>query len=290
MGGVNCQASGMRSDDTAVMQVDPPILGYYGRGKEQGRLFEEPQGVLERLRTWDLLDRFLPPGGKVLDIGGGAGVHARWLAERGYDVEMFDPVPLHLEQATQTATTLPQSRRFVVESADARDIPRPNMYADIVLLLGPLYHLVEATDRRSALEEARRLLRPGGYLAVAGISRFAWLMDAYRQQLASEPEIHETIIYSLETGRSVAQPGPASFWAHFHRPDELKAEISASGFHDVALCGIEGFAWLLPDLDEVLALESTQDRLLALLRKVETEPSVVGVSTHLLAMARASNR
>ena len=268
------------------MNVDPPIFGYYGQGNEQRRLFDDATGVLERLRTWDLLERVLPAAGRVLDVGGGTGTHAKWLAKRGYKVELFDPIPLHVTQAQELADSLAADQRFTAEVAEARHVPRDDDCADVVLLLGPLYHLVHATDRQTALAESFRLLRPGGVLVAAAVSRFAWPLDAYRQRLASDPTIQDSITYSLQTGRSVAEPGPVSFWAYLHRPDELEAEISQPGFHDVSLYGVEGFAWLLPDLDEILTDPGRRDHLLALLRDLETESGLLGVSSHLLAVAR----
>ncbi len=273
--------------DNPEMDVDPPIMGYYGRGTERDRLFTDPVGVLERLRTWDLLERALPSSGAVLDIGGAAGVHTAWLAERGYEVELFDPVPLHVTQARELAESLPLHRRFNAEVADAREVPRDDACADAVLLFGPLYHLVEVADRRTALGEARRLLRPGGVLVATAISRFAWPIDAYRQQIASDPRIQDSIAYSLETGRSVRAPGAESCWAYFHRPDEFGAEIFEAGFHDVSVYGVDGFAWLLPDLGDILADPSRRDDLLSLLRGIETESGLLGVSSHLLAAARS---
>ena len=273
--------------DNAGMDIDPPIMGYYGRGGEQDRLFTDPVGVLERLRTWDLLERVLPTRGTVLDVGGAAGVHAAWLVEHGYDVELFDPVPLHVTQARELADSLPTGQRFNAEVADARDVPREGDCADAVLLVGPLYHLLEAADRRTALGEALRLLRPGGVLVAAAISRFAWPFDAYRQQVASDTAIQDSIAYSLETGRSVRVPSPESFWAYFHRPDELAAEIRNAGFHDASVYGVEGFAWLLPDLRDILADSSQRGDLLALLRSTESESGLLGVSSHLLAVARS---
>lgn len=271
------------------MELDPPIIGYYRQGREKDRLSDDATGVLERLRTWDLFERVLPATGRVLDVGGGAGVHAAWLARRGYAVELFDPVPLHVTQAQELAQSLPAGRRFIAELADARDVPREDDSADVVLLLGPLYHLVDAADRQTALAEASRLLRPGGVLVAAAVSRFAWPMDAYRQQLATDPAIHDSISYSLQTGKSVAERGPVSFWAYFHRPNEFEAEISRSGFHNVSVYGVEGFAWLLPHLDNILSEPTRRDQLLTLLRDLESESEILGVSSHLLAVARTPN-
>lgn len=270
------------------MDIDPPIAGYYGQGKEQQRLFDGSIGTLERLRTWNVLERILPSSGTVLDIGGGAGVHAEWLARRGFEVELFDPIPLHVTQAQKLAESLPSGQRFSAEEGDARNVLRPDGCADVVLMLGPLYHLVDVADRMAALAEARRLLRSGGVLVAAGISRFVWAMDAYRQQLVSDPATYEWIMDSVETGRSVAEPEPTSFLGYFHRPDELRDEIVEAGFSDTAVRGVEGFAWLLADLPDILVDATQRDQLLSVLQQIEREPTIVGASAHLIASARAA--
>lgn len=265
------------------MDGDELVLAHYSQAEEGTRLHETPRGVLERVRTWDLFERWLPADGVVYDVGGGAGVHAAWLADRGYIVELFDLVPSHVSEAIERSKARRPGRRFVVEQGDARSIPRDDESTDVVLLLGPLYHLVESSERRQALVEARRLLKPGGLLVAAGISRFAWLMDAYRKGVADSAEVQASIAYNLRTGRSNADPAPGAFWAYFHRPDELTAEIAAAGFENVSIAGVEGFAWMLPDLNAILDSPGSAEALLDQLRTVESEPSIVGASGHLLA-------
>lgn len=261
------------------------ILHHYSGANEEARLFGRVVGVLERLRTWDILGRTLPLSGTIYDIGGGAGVHASWLAGRGYEVQLFDPVSLHVDQATAAAQRLDPDVRFSVEQAEARSISRADGSADVVLLLGPLYHLLERSERMDCLAEVRRLLKPGGVLVAAGISRFAWLMDAYRQGLAEDGEVQAGITHSLETGRSVREPKPGSFLGHYHRPEELEFEIVDAGFGGSRIVGVEGFAWMLADLEQILDSDQEHDALLDQLRQVESEPSMLGVSNHLLALA-----
>lgn len=140
--------------------VDAEIIAYYTRGLEQDRLAAGPQRV-EFLRIQDLLARFLPAApAKVLDVGGGAGVHAIPLAAAGYEVHLIDPVPLHVEQARAAshAASRPLASAAV---GDARDLGAAGTGFDAVLLLGPLYHLTSRADRVTALREARRAARPG---------------------------------------------------------------------------------------------------------------------------------
>lgn len=268
------------------MDDDELLLAHYSRVEEGKRLRQTPNGVLERIRTWDLLERWLPPQGVAYDIGGAAGVHATWLTDRGYAVELFDPVPDHVGQASELAHADGPVPRFGVEVSDARNIPRGDESADVILLLGPLYHLVESTERTRALLEAHRLLKPGGHLVAAGISRFSWLMDAYRQDLHDNAAIQTSIAYSLQTGSSNADPTPGAFWAYFHRPHELTDEIASSGFNNVSTVGVEGFAWMLPNLATILGTSTTTNALLDQLRAIENESSIVGASAHLLSHAR----
>lgn len=80
---------------------DEPILGHYGTGYEQDRL-NQGTSRIEFARTKELLQRFLPPPpADVLDVGGGPGTYASWLAGLGYRVHLVDVVPLHVEQAAR---------------------------------------------------------------------------------------------------------------------------------------------------------------------------------------------
>ena len=112
--------------------------------------------------------RYLPPSPqRVLDVGGAAGAYAYWLAERGHEVHLVDPVAKHLRQAEEAAARRPKILASIREG-DARALPFEDASADAVLMLGPLYHLHERADRLKALREAARVLRAGGWLFAAG--------------------------------------------------------------------------------------------------------------------------
>jgi len=83
--------------------MDPEILGHYERGVELERL-SGASSRIEFARTKELLERHLPQvPARVLDVGGGPGAYATWLAERGYEVTLVDPVPMHVSQAAERA-------------------------------------------------------------------------------------------------------------------------------------------------------------------------------------------
>jgi len=263
------------------------IRAYYDLGEEEQRLFAGGD-TIELVRTRELLLRYLPsPPATVLDVGGGAGVHATWLAQRGYHVHLVDSVPLHVEQALTAAVAQPEAP-FTAAIGDARRLAEADASTDAVLLLGPLYHLTEREDRLTALREARRVLRPGGHLLAAAISRFASLLDGLRAGWLDDPSFARIVAEDLRDGQH-RNPERRPAWfttAFFHHPDELAAEVRDAGLPLEALVGIEGPGWLL---DAGRADGTRREAILIAARAVEREPTLLGVSVHLLAVARRTD-
>jgi SAM-dependent methyltransferase len=267
--------------------LPPEALAYYARGREAGRL-GEGHGVLEFARTCDILERWLPgPPADVLDVGGGPGAYAVWLAARGYRVVLIDPVPLHVAQAQAAAARA--GRALLARAGDARRLEEPDGAWDAVLLLGPLYHLTERAERLRALREARRVLRPGGRLFAVGISRFASLLSGLFDGLLADPAFRAIVERDLVDGQH-RNPTRHDYFttSFFHRPEELPAEVAEAGFAVEALLGVEGPSWPLPDLATRWADPAVRDQVLAAARAVEREPSLLGFHPHILAVARPS--
>jgi ubiquinone/menaquinone biosynthesis C-methylase UbiE len=264
------------------------IAGFYARGFERDRL-ASGAGALEFARTQVLLERYLPPPpAVVVDVGGGPGRYAIWLAERGYRVHLVDPVPLHVEQARAAAGARRGVALASAEVGDARALDLPNESVDAVLLMGPLYHLPEEAERLQALAEARRVCRRGGGVIAAAISRFASTLDGLRGGYLEDPAFAEIAAGDLHDGRHRNPTGDPAYFttAYFHRPEELAAECAAVDLAHEATLAVEGPAWLLPDLDARLADERRRTVLLAALAALESEPTLIGASAHLLAVAR----
>jgi SAM-dependent methyltransferase len=259
------------------------ILGHYGTGYERDRLGRGTSRI-EFARTKELLPRFLPPPpAAVLDVGGGPGAYASWLAEAGYRVHLVDGVPLHVEQAAEA--TRRARRPFTVEVGDARRLEQESSSFDAALLFGPLYHLTERAERVQALAEARRVVRPGGTVAAAAISRFASLFDGLASGFLGDPAFDAIVERDLREGQH-RNPADRVEWfttAYFHHPRELRTEVEGAGLAFEALFGIEGPGWLIRDLWED---PERREHVLRAARAVEQEPTLLGLSAHLLLIAR----
>ncbi|KAK4497786.1 hypothetical protein PRZ48_010439 [Zasmidium cellare] len=117
----------------------------------------------------------------IADIGCGTGVYAIPLAQDGHRVSISDISSASANFAVQKAQAA--NLHFVTSSAfDARslrshsEIYKPNHYS-LVLLPGPLYHILDEDERCDVLLSALEIVKPGGYVLAAFVTRNAHLRD-----------------------------------------------------------------------------------------------------------------
>lgn len=273
--------------EAAPDEVDRTIGDYYERTPEEARLMQGPF-QLEEARTRELIQRFAPPPpGVVLDIGGAAGAYALWLADAGYAVHLLDRSPRLVAEARRRSGAAARPLRSC-QVADARTLDVAAETADLVLLLGPLYHLTEAGDRARALHEATRVLKPGGRLFAAAISRWASALDGLARDLLPDPRFARIVEQDLRNGQHRNPTERLDYFttAYFHHPEELAAEVRGAGLTLDGVYGIEGPGWILPDVADRMADPERRETLVRVARLLKTEPLVLGSSAHLLAVAQ----
>jgi SAM-dependent methyltransferase len=174
------------------------------------------------------------------------------------------------------------------EVGDARRLSAPDASVEAVLLLGPLYHLLTREDRLAAWREAGRVVRPGGVMLAATISRFASLHDGFVKGYYADPRFGPIVDRALSTGvHRNTEPGRGWFTdAYFHRPEEPAAEAREAGLVVERVLAVEGSLWQLGErLTPLLADPDSTRLVLDQLRRVEAEPSLLGASSHLITVA-----
>jgi ubiquinone/menaquinone biosynthesis C-methylase UbiE len=268
-----------------VPRVPDEIIHHY-ETIDEGRRITDGFSQLELVRTQEVVRRYLTGEPlHIIDIGGAKGVHASWLADDGHDVQIVDVVPGHVE----AARGLRSSRgRISAEIGDARELAFPDASFDAALVFGPLYHLTERPDRVRALREARRVVRPGGHVFVAAISRFASLFDGLARDFLFDAEFRKMLERDLRDGQH-RNPENRPHWfttAFFHHPDELRVEAEEGGLSVLAILGVEGLAGWLGHLGSRWDGETDREAILFASRVIETEPTLLGLSAHLLLVSR----
>ncbi|KRE97675.1 hypothetical protein ASG87_15615 [Frateuria sp. Soil773] len=265
--------------------VPSELEGFYADRPEAERLFRGT-GQLELVRTRELLDSVLPAAPAVVyDVGGGTGHHAAWLAGRGYEVHLIDPVPEHVARASREYGTLAS-----VQVGDARSLPWPDASANAVLLMGPLYHLVERSDRLLALREARRVLAKHGVLFAVVVPRWASALVGMQHGWTYDGSYAAMVHRELSTGQH-RRPGE---WPRllmdcfFHDSSDIEAELSATGFESIRCRAIEGPAWMSQDFDTSWQDPTRREQILELSRAAENVPELLAASPHVAVIARAA--
>lgn len=250
------------------------LLGFYAVKDESTRL-RSREGRVEFLRTQELLRRALEANARILDVGGADGTHAEWLLQDGHEVAIVDIVPAHVERA--------RARGFMAIEGDARDLPYDDGTFDVVLLLGPLYHLLDPADRVKALCEAHRLLRPNGLIAAAAVTRIAVALDYLRKGRLHAPDAQTMATRIMTNGHDDTGFGAGIFY--FHTVEELREELVTAHFVEVSIRGIEGPAW--PLIDPACPPEDPSiAQVAAIAEMADGDDSLTGASAHLLALAR----
>lgn len=262
-------------DDGAAMQA------YYARDKERDRL-AVGVGSVEFARTVEIVERTLPAAPAVVaDIGGGPGRYTDWLVDAGHNVVHRDLVAHHVEQVRAR-----HGAKVDAKVGDARALDLGSASVDVVLLLGPLYHLSRNEDRLLALREAARVLKPTGVVHAAAISRWAVRLDGMLVQRFHET--HPALAERVDEMERTGVMGPITeggFTGYAHTPDQLRAELEESGLALRSLVALEGVTFALGDIDERMNDPAQRALVLDTLRVLESVPDLIGIGSHLLATA-----
>jgi S-adenosylmethionine-dependent methyltransferase len=234
--------------------------------------------------TLRAMSEFLPePPAKLIDIGGGPGRYAIHLAQRGYRVTLMDLSSGSLALAKQKAAeALVELDAFVHANALNLTALQEASF-DAALLLGPLYHLLQEEERRNALQQARRLIKPGGLVFASFITRFAGYRDAAvhgYSYVLDDPADSERL---LATGINYEDKGFTD--AYFAHPDEVIPLGESAGFSTLRLMGCEGI--LAGHEEYVNSLTGPDhDFWLDLNYRMAQEHCLLGASDHLLYIGR----
>lgn len=265
------------------------VLNFYETYEEHSRLCK-PTGQLEFERTIDIIERYIPESSStLLDIGGGTGPYSCYLANKGHDVHLVDPVHKHVVLAQQASESQPENPILTCTVGDARKLDFDNDIADAVLLLGPLYHLTERHERICALRESFRILKAGGVVFAVGISRFASVLSGMISETFTDPDFFAIVQQDLKDGQHRNVPGKSYFTdSFFHLPSELEEEVSEAKFRVEAMLAIEGPAWILNNLENHLSERAKKQKLMQIISLIERDPTLMASSLHFMAIGRKS--
>jgi len=250
--------------------------------REQGRL---DQHQLEYDLTWRYLHAYLPAQGAILEVGAATGRYTLALARQGYRVTAVDLSAASLEQCRKNLSAEGVASRVRLVVADARNLGEvEERQFDAVLLMGPLYHLIEEGDRMLALKEIVERLCVGGVIFSAFLSRFG-VMGDFIKRIPHWIEDQAHVRSFLERGKRPDSYPRGGFRGYFAYAAEIAPLHEALGFETLVVAGVE--PGISADDESYNQLPPEQRQLwLDLLYKISAEQSIIGASRHLLYIGK----
>ncbi|MBD2093513.1 class I SAM-dependent methyltransferase [Microcoleus sp. FACHB-1515] len=214
---------------------------------------------VEFAMTTRYLNRWVPNQAIVAYIGVGVGHYAELLAQRGCRLYLIDITQKLLDttHARLKAADLEQQILAVQQASAAQLVGIENAIADVVLLLGPLYHLCSLSARQMAVQEAARILKPEGLLFAAGINRLVYFRDLFRNQ-PEEAVVRQNFHRQfLQNGNTDPDHAPPLGYGHLTTLTEFKQLFEAE-FNQLAMIGAESFSAPFATTIHTLELEQIE--------------------------------
>ena len=220
------------------------IRNYYKYFDEQNRLTNSNSGRLEFDTTMEVLHRFLPQSGQILDLGGGAGAYSFPLSDEGYSVFLAD---LSVELINKAEiygkdTHSPLASYDVVNATDLSCYGDEQF--DAVILLGPLYHLLEHSERRQCLTEVNRVLKKSGVLFASFIPRLTGSISLINRYFNHPDQVNaKTLKQAFQSGKFNNMADVGFQEGYYPTIDEIEELFSENGFEKKLLRSLRGFGY-----------------------------------------------
>jgi S-adenosylmethionine-dependent methyltransferase len=241
---------------------------------------------VEFAMTKRMLDRWIPDGASIAEIGVGVGHYSEHLATRGCRIHLIDISQRLLNAAVERLQRSGLGARIAgVNRLSATDLTTiDGDEFDAVLLLGPLYHLRQLPDRERAVAESARVLKTGGLLYAAGINRLPYLRELFRERPGTVVERRDFHRQFLRDGNLDPDRVPTLGFAHLTTVQEFR-ELFADAFEPVMLLGVESFTSAWQPVLHTLPADQTQ-AWLDLVEQTGVTPEGLGQADHFLFVGR----
>jgi len=262
----------------------------YDENDEAARFDREDP--IEYAITTRYLQRYVPDGATVADIGVGGGQYSELLARRDCRVHLVDVSQRLLDTAAARLHGAGLGERITsVRRASATDLSHlPDAGCDVVLLLGPLYHLLTAEERRRAVTEAARILRPDGMIFAAGINLLTFLRDIIHNDPEEFAQRRDFFLGPLLRNGNLTKPDGQTATMHLTTVGELRSDLGVA-FEEVLLAGVESFASKSAEARAYLqASPEAKKTLLDLVERTGTTLEGLGATSHYLYIGRRKTR
>lgn len=255
------------------------IVEFYDNYQEDARLTKSRHGQLEFLTTMHYIHKYLKSGMKILEVGAGTGRYSIALAKEGYEVTAVELVKSNLDVLKENAKGVKNLKAL---QGDALDLSKlKDSYYDMVLVLGPLYHLYNKADQTKAIDEALRVCKNNGILMFAFIPVYNFVVD---YGMKSESSLIKTIKENF-TDNFLPRQFPEQMFTGFN-VDDFKKLFKQKQFKPLHMISADSILQIEEDRNDFAMTDEEFDLYFKFHLATCERPYLLGFSAHLLYIGK----
>lgn len=264
------------------------IRHYYSEFNEKNRLINDNSGKLEFEMTMKKLDKYLPESATILDLGGAAGVYTFPLARKGYKMYLADLSDTLINQAKEQKEAENIENIISCDVVNAIDLSRYNdEQFDVVLLFGPLYHLLDKGEREKCIKEVNRVLKKDGLVFASFIPYLSGsiaIVDRYfrhPEQVGVENlnNVFKSGIFNNSDSNGFQE-------GYYPTTEEIENLFKDNNFSTINISSIRGFGY--EKEDKLYSIDDVDmfNKIIELIEETSTEKSIIETCGHAMYIGK----
>lgn len=261
------------------------VINYYENYDEDSRISTNNARRIEFIISSKILDEYINPEDKILDAASGTGIYSIYYAEKGHEVIAADITPKHIEIINSKVKSSAGKLNIEALVNNAVNLSIFNEeHFDIVLCMGPMYHLIDKSDREKCIRECIRVLKKDGILAIAYINKYYLIPHL----IMGKNKVLSKSLISKVIDEGIIRDGQKDcFWtdAFFTTPIEIEEFLSHFNIEIIDHAAVDG---LSPFLGSWIDEMNDDEYKLWVDYQLKTcrEKSILGISNHGLIICR----
>ena len=266
------------------------IKNYYKGFNEKDRLINDNSGKLEHEMTMRILHKYLPEKAKILDLGGAAGVYSFPLADNGYEVYLADLSENLINQAKeQNEKVQKQIKSCDVVNAIDLSIYDDNQF-DVVLLFGPLYHLLEENERKQCLNEVHRVLKTDGIVFASFIPYLSGGIAIIDRYFRHPEQVNENNLDEVfKSGKFNNMTSQGFQEGYYPTSNEIAELFNICNFEKIIIKSIRGIGYEKEDDIYNIDDKSIFDKIMELIEQTANNKEIIEMCGHAMYIGKKKN-
>ena len=263
------------------------IRNYYKNFNEKDRLINDNSGKLEYEMTMRILSKYLPKEAKILDLGGAAGVYSFPLAEMGYEVYLADLSEDLINQAKEQN----EGKINKIKSCDVVNAIDLSIYKDsefdVVLLFGPLYHLLEGSERKQCLNDVNRVLKNNGTVFASFIPYLSGSIAIIDRYFRHPEQVNkENLDEVFKTGKFNNMVDNGFQEGYYPTSKEIEELFNNCNFEKIDIKSIRGIGYEKEDNIYSITDKQVFDKIMELIEQTSNNKEIIEMCGHAMYIGK----